>query len=117
MKYALLIYHTESQEEMTEEEGMASLFAHQKFTEQASARVQIVGGEGLLPTAMSTSVRVRDGQTLTTDGPFAETKEALGGFYLIEAKDMDEAIEIAALVPEVGGGTVEIRPCMIIPEM
>ena len=69
-------------------------------------------GEALQPTATATTVRVRDGETLTTDGPFAETKEQLGGFYVVEAKDLDEAIEIATRIPDVRGGSIEVRPIM-----
>jgi hypothetical protein len=72
-------------------------------------------GEALEPTSTATTVRVRNGQTLTTDGPFAETKEALGGFYLIDARDLDEAIEIAAKIPAARVGSMEIRPIWELP--
>ena len=68
--------------------------------------------EALQPTASHPPVRVRDGETLSTDGPFAETKEQLGGFYVVEAKDLEEAIEIAAKIPDVRGGSIEVRPIM-----
>jgi len=68
------------------------------------------GGEALAPTATATTVRVRDGRTISTDGPFAETKEVLGGFYLVEAADLDEAIGYAAMIPGAKHGSVEVRP-------
>ena len=71
---------------------------------------QYVSGEALQPTATATTVRVRDGKTLTTDGPFAETKEALGGFYLVEAKDLDEALALGAACPGAKWGSIEVRP-------
>jgi hypothetical protein len=72
-----------------------------------------VAGEALHPTTSATTVRVRDGKALTTDGPFAETKEQLGGFYLLDCKDLDEAIEYAAKIPGASHGSVEIRPIVI----
>jgi hypothetical protein len=80
------------------------------FTQSIQQNGNFVGGERLQPTATATTVRVRDGKTLTTDGPFAETKEQIGGFYLIEAKDIDEAIAIAARIPSARYGCVEVRP-------
>jgi hypothetical protein len=71
-----------------------------------------IGGNALLPTTTATTVRVREGRTLTTDGPFAETKEQLGGYYLLDCNDLDEAIEWAAKIPSVGRGSVEVRPVM-----
>ena len=76
----------------------------------------MLAGEALQPTDTATSVRVRDGSTLVTDGPFAETKEALGGFYLLECKDLDEAIEMAAKIPGAKQGTIEVRPIWQLPE-
>jgi hypothetical protein len=73
------------------------------------------GGEALQHTSTATSVRIRDGKTETMDGPFAETKERLGGFYLLDCKDLDEAIEMAALIPTAKHGTIELRPIMHIP--
>src|SRR5579863_1133686 len=98
MKYALLIYTQESVEAgMPPQEQQAYTAAYMAFGEQY--KDQITGGEALHPTSSATSVRVRDGKTLSTDGPFAETKEQLGGFYLVEAKDLDEAIQIASGIP------------------
>ena len=76
---------------------------------------RLPGWEALEPTATATTVRVRDGRTLTTDGPFAETKEALGGYYLVEAKDLDEAIDFAARIPGAQTGSIEVRPIWEIP--
>ena len=74
---------------------------------------QILGGNALKPTATATTVRVRDGKRITTDGPFAETKEQLGGYYLVEAADLDEALGIAAKIPGARYGSIEVRPLMI----
>ena len=74
-----------------------------------------IGGEALQPVATATTVRQRNGKTLTTDGPFAETKEQLGGFYLVDAKDLDEAIQLAGRIPAVRTGSVEIRPILPTP--
>ena len=70
----------------------------------------MLAGEALTPTATATTVRVRDGKTMTTDGPFAETKEQLGGFYVIKCENLDEAIEIAAMIPTAQDGSIEVRP-------
>jgi hypothetical protein len=111
MRYALLIYTneaTDSQASTQEQDAvMAAYFA---FGE--TYKEQIGGGEALLPTQSATTVRVREGKTLTTDGPFAETKEQLGGFYLVSAKDLDEAIAIAANIPGANHGSIEVRPVM-----
>ena len=113
MKYALLIYASEQEwASQTEEEGQAQFQEYMAFTKDIVDRGLYQGGEALHPTASATTVRVRDGETLTTDGPFAETKDQLGGFYLVEAKDLDEAIEIAARIPDVRRGSIEIRPVM-----
>ena len=73
-------------------------------------------GNALEHTSTATSVRIRDGKTITTDGPFAETKERLGGFYLLDCKDLDEALDMAALIPAAAYGTIELRPIMHIPD-
>jgi hypothetical protein len=113
MQYALLIYASEQDwANQTEEEGQAQFQEYMAFTKDIVDRGLYKGGEALQPTATATSVRVRDGETLTTDGPFAETKEQLGGFYLVEAKDLDEAIEIATKIPDVRRGSIEVRPVM-----
>jgi hypothetical protein len=113
MQYALLIYASEQEwASQTEEESQAQFQEYMAFTKDIVDRGLYKGGEALQPTATATTVRVRDGETLTTDGPFAETKEQLGGFYLVEAKDLDEAIEIAARIPDVRRGSIEVRPIM-----
>ena len=76
----------------------------------------LLGGEALQPTSTATSLRIRNGKTETMDGPFAETKERLGGYYLLDCRDLDHAIEMAALIPDAKYGTVEVRPIMEIPE-
>jgi hypothetical protein len=84
--------------------------AYGAFTEDVRKRGLMQAGEALEPTTTATTVRVRDGETVTTDGPFAETKEALGGFYLVDARDLDEAIELAARIPAAKHGSIEVRP-------
>jgi len=113
MRYALLIYANEQDwASQTEEQSQAVNQEYMAFTKDIIDRGLMKGGEALQSTATATTVRVRDGETLTTDGPFAETKEQLGGFYVVEAKDLDEAIEIAARIPDVRGGSIEVRPIM-----
>jgi len=111
MKYILLIY--------LEEKGWAALSEQQRqdiyseyrtFTEEIIASGNYISGSELHPVSTATSVRVRDGKVLSTDGPFAETKEQLGGYYLVEAKDLDEATALAARIPSATTGTVEVRP-------
>ena len=113
MRYALLIYASEQDwANQSEEEPQAQFQEYMSFTKDVVDRGIYKGGEALQQIATATTVRVRDGETLTTDGPFAETKEQLGGFYLVEAKDLDEAIEIAARIPDVRRGSIEVRPVM-----
>ena len=110
MRYLLLIYTPEATEPPSEEAAMAEMEAYNAFTRIVTERGAMRGGEALHPTSSATTVRVRDGETLTTDGPFVETKEALGGYYLVNARDLDEAIEFAALIPGAARGSIEIRP-------
>jgi hypothetical protein len=113
MRYALLIYASEQEwANQTEEQSEAAYQEYMAFTKDIVDRGLMAGGEALQPTATATTVRVRDGETLTTDGPFAETKDQLGGFYLVDCKDLDEAIEVAARIPDVRRGSIEIRPVM-----
>jgi hypothetical protein len=113
MRYALLIYANEQEwADQTEEQSQAANQEYMAFTKDIIDRGLMKGGEALQPTATATTVRVRDGETLTTDGPFAETKDQLGGFYLIDCKDLDEAIEVAARIPDVRRGSIEIRPVL-----
>ena len=111
MKYLLTIYADESRwTDATPEDGAALMAAHEAFSREAGAA--ILGGEALQPTATATTVRVRDGERLLTDGPFAETREQLGGYYVVEAADLDAAIGWAAKIPDVAYGSVEVRPIM-----
>jgi hypothetical protein len=111
MRYMLLINSEESREEnMSEQDGAKLMAAYGKFTTDLQEAGALVGSDRLQPTTTATTVRVRNGQTLTTDGPFAETKEQLGGYYLINAKDLDDALQWAARVPTASDGSVEVRP-------
>jgi hypothetical protein len=110
MQYLLLIYTEESTERPSQEAMEAEMEAYNAFTRHIAERGAFKAGEALLPSSTATTVRVRDGQTLTTDGPFAETKEVLGGFYLVEATDLDEAIDFASRIPSATRGSIEIRP-------
>jgi hypothetical protein len=83
------------------------------FTQSIIQSGHFKAGDGLQPTTTATTVRVRDGKTMTTDGPFAETREQLGGYYLVEAKDLDDAVALAARIPEAKRGSIEVRPVMI----
>ena len=111
MKYALLIYGNE-QASFTEAESAAEYEAYNQFTKDIVDRGLMQSGEALQPTSTATTVQVRGGETLTTDGPFAEVKEFLAGFFLIECNTRERAIEIAARVPEADFGRVEVRPVM-----
>ena len=113
MRYALLIYASEQEwDAQTEEQSQAAYQEYMAFTKDIIDRGLMKGGEALQPTSTATSVRVRNGDTLTTDGPFAETKDQLGGFYLDDCKDLDEAVEVAAGIPDARRGTIEVRPVM-----
>ncbi len=110
MRYLLLIYTPESTEASAQEEMIAEFAAYDAFTQWTRDRGMYQAGEALQPTSDATTVRVRDGRTVTTDGPFAETKEALGGFYMIDAPDLDAAIDAAARIPGAKHGAIEVRP-------
>ena len=112
MQYLLLIYDNEANAAPPSEEEMQEWFS---FTASIRESGNYQGGNALQPTAVATSVRVRDGSTMVTDGPFAETREQLGGYYLIEAANLDEATAIAARIPSARTGTIEVRPIMVIP--
>ena len=114
MKYLCLIYDDESKwGTMPKEQADAMMGEYFAFTEGVKKSGHYIGGEALQPTQTATSVRVRQGKVSTTDGPFAETKEALGGYYLINAKDLNDAIQVAAKIPSARIGTVEIRPIQV----
>ena len=111
MRYALLICTEESVEgAMSPDETSTEMAGYMAFGEEMGSRGVLQGGERLRPTTDATTVRVRDGEVLTSDGPFAETKEQIGGFYLVDCKDLDEAIEVAAKIPGARHGSVEVRP-------
>jgi hypothetical protein len=111
MKYALLIYGDESHYPAPESaEGAAEMEAYYAFTEAINAEGINQGGEALRSVATSTTVRVRNDEVLATDGPFAETKEQLGGFYLVDCDDLDQAIAAAARIPGARYGSIEVRP-------
>jgi hypothetical protein len=111
MQYLLLIYHNEAQSAGRSEAEMKAM--HQEygtFTQSIVQSGNFKGGDALQPSTTATTVRVRDGKTLTTDGPFAETREQLAGYYAIEAKTLDEATKIAARIPSARMGSIEVRP-------
>jgi hypothetical protein len=110
MQYALLIYTEEPTEAPSQAEAEAMMASYNAFTEHVRSNGAMKAGEALHSAATATTVRVRDGQTLATDGPFAETKEVLGGFYLVEAPDLDQAIAYAAMIPGAQYGSIEVRP-------
>src|SRR5574341_227145 len=111
MKYAILIYQVEAlMHKASKEETEQNVAEYKAVTEVMQKNGQYIFSHGLAPTTSATTVRVRDGRTLTTDGPFAETKEQLGGIYLIEARDLNEAIQVAAKLPSARWGSIEVRP-------
>ena len=111
MRYMCVIYDEEAKiGTMSKEEGDAFMGEYFAFTEGIKNSGHYVSGEALHPVATATTVRVRNGRVSTTDGPFAETKEQLGGYYLIEAADLNEAIQVAAKIPSARLGSIEVRP-------
>ncbi len=113
MKYMLLIYSEENA--WTEAERQECYVESTELTHELNARGQFLGASPLQSVATATSVRVRQGKRLVTDGPFAETREQLGGFFFVDAKDLNEAIAIAGRIPAARKGTVEVRPVVEIP--
>src|SRR6266704_2025946 len=114
MQYLLMIYQNEV--EYAKNDAATSqkmLGEYQTFTQAIIQSGNFKAGDRLQPTTTATTVRVRDGKTLTTDGPFAETREQLGGYYLIEAKDLDAALGIAARIPGARYGSIEVRPIWV----
>jgi hypothetical protein len=113
MEYLLLIYGSEAEgKKLSAAENGQIYNEYMAFTEDITKSGKNKGGNPLEPIATATSVRVRNGKTVVTDGPFAETKEQLGGYYVVEAKDLDEAISIAARIPGAKHGSIEVRPIM-----
>jgi len=117
MQYLLLIYGPETDFSQASPEDMAvEMKAWTAYTEWLQGKNWFVGGEALQPVATATTVRERDGKTVTTDGPFAETKEQLGGYYLVDCENLDDAIEAASRIPSVSRGSIEVRPLMTFDE-
>jgi hypothetical protein len=108
MRYIILIYENEAAMPQDEAEFQKWF----EYTDELKASGAFVAGEALHPTASATTVRVRNGKRVVTDGPFAETKEQLGGFYIVDCKDLDEALKWAEKIPSAGRGPVEVRPIM-----
>jgi hypothetical protein len=118
MQYLLLIYDAEKEWSNMSEAEQGKMFGeYMEFTRSIKQSGHYIGGEALQPIATATTVRVRNGKTVTTDGPFAETREQLGGYYLIEAKNLDDAIEVAARIPSSRIGSIEVRPIMETPKV
>lgn len=117
MKYLCLIYDDETiWNTMSKEESDKIMGEYFAFTNQIVESGQYHGGNALQPTNTATTVRVRNGKTTTTDGPFAETKEQLGGYYLVEANDLNDAIQIASRIPSARYGSIEIRPVVVFDQ-
>ncbi len=111
MKYLCLIYDEEKKMgTMTKSDGEAFMGDYHAFTEAIKKSGNYIAGEALEPVQTATTVRVKNGKASTTDGPFAETKEQLGGFYMIEARDLNEAIQLAGRIPSARTGSIEVRP-------
>jgi hypothetical protein len=117
MQYMLLIYGEEANmKRATQGDQVVMMKEYRDFTDSIIKTGHMKAGDALQPTVTATTVRVRDGKTLRTDGPFAETKEQLGGYYLVEAKDLDEATKLAARIPGALTGSIEVRPVMTFPD-
>ena len=114
MKYLLMICTNEASEARTPQAGIAEMMKQYfAFTQDAKDKGVYLGGNALQPTSTATTVRVRDGKAITSDGPFTETKEQIGGYYLFECKDLDEAISWAARIPSATNGSIEVRPIRV----
>jgi hypothetical protein len=117
MQYMLLIYGAEeNMKRATQGDTATMMKEYREYTESIIKSGHMKAGDGLQPTSTATTVRVRNGKTLRTDGPFAETKEQLAGYYLVDAKDLDEATKLAARIPGALTGSIEVRPVMIFPD-
>ena len=113
MRYLCLIYENEKAwQQMSEADMQKGMAEYNTFTESIKKNGNYVGGEALQPTKTAKSVRVRNGKISTTDGPYVETKEQLGGYYLIKAKDLNDAVQVASRIPGAKNGTIEVRPIM-----
>jgi hypothetical protein len=117
MQYLLLIYGNEADRVKATKADMEAMFGqYRDFTQSIIQSGHMRAGDALQPTTTATTVRIRDGKTLRTDGPFAETKEQLAGYYLVEAKDLDEATKLGARIPGARTGSIEVRPIMEMPK-
>ncbi len=117
MKYAFAIYGDESQRENASPEDMQAVTqAYNALSQEMQDQGVLLAGEGLYPTQTATTVRVRDDERSVSDGPFAETKEQLGGFFVLDCRDLNEAIDWAAKIPGAQTGSIEIRPVMVFDE-
>lgn len=117
MKYLCLIYDDEKKiEQMSKTEGDKFFAEYETFTESIQKSGHLVAGDAIQPVSTATTLRMRNGKLSTTDGPFAETKEQLGGYYLIEAKDLNDALQVAAKIPSVKTGSIEVRPVMVFDQ-
>jgi hypothetical protein len=115
MQYLCMIYEDETiWQKMPKAEAQKLFDEYYAFTEDLKKSGHYIGGNPLQPTDTATSIRVRNGKVSTTDGPFAETKEQLGGYYLVEAKDLNDALQLASRIPGARFGTIEVRPIMQI---
>src|SRR2546422_6588206 len=111
MRYLLMICTEEKiTSDLPPDQAASMMSGYMAFGEEMTKRGVLLGGERLRPTTDATTVRVRDGELLTSDGPFAETKEQIGGYYMVDCKDLDEAIAVAAKIPGASDGSVEVRP-------
>jgi hypothetical protein len=118
MKYLLLIYENESQWAAILEDEKGKIYQeYMDYSKDLRRKGHYVAGEALQPVSTATTVRVKNGKTLTTDGPFAETREQLGGFFMVEAKDLDEALKLAARIPAARTGSIEVRPILPTPKV
>ncbi len=118
MKYALLIYAAEKNWAEKSEEERGRIYAeYMNYTIELKKSGRMLSCEPLDPTSTATTIRVRDGKAMTTDGPFADTKEQLGGIYVVDVNDLNEAIAWASKIPDARTGSIEIRPLMNVPEM
>jgi hypothetical protein len=111
MQYLALIYQDSNGRETVSDEDVQKMYAaYRAFGEEAEKRGAMRGGNELQPATTATTVRVRNGETMVTDGPFAETKETLGGYYLLECDSLDDAVDLAAKIPGAQYGSIEVRP-------
>ena len=114
MQYLLLIYESEAQWDAIKEPDKQQIYKqYRELSQDLQKTGKYIGGHQLQPISTATTVRARNGKTAVTDGPFAETKEQLGGYYLVEAKDLDDALAIAARIPSSRTGSIEVRPVVV----